>query len=281
MVSALITLAIFLISIRGFMEPLFTEKYLFDTAQIGRGKGYYRFISSGFLHGDYWHLIFNLLCFYSFASALEEYGALWVMVTVFISSIIGGNILSYLIHRKYEYRALGASGGVSGVIFAYVFLFPGSSIGAILLPFSIPSFLYALLFIVISIWGIRTQRDNIGHDAHLGGALVGVLVTTLFKPSIVVESPVLYSAVILICAIFFIYLYRRRGLLLMTSEPFSGIREQVQKVKKQHKRKKERHITLTVDEILLKVSREGMHSLTKKERAQLRDGADYFRTKKS
>lgn len=281
MVSALLSVVIFLISLRGFTDDCFTEKYIFDTSHIGGKKGYYRFLTSGFLHGDYWHLFFNLLCFYSFASVLEEHGMWLAMVVIFLASILGGSLLSFLIHRRYEYRALGASGGVSGVIFAYVFLFPGSSISFLLLPIPIPAFLYALLFIGISIWGIRTQKDNIGHDAHLGGALIGVLITTLFKPTIVRDSPLLYALVLIICSIFFIYLYRRQGLLLMNDEPFSGVREKIKEVQQVRKRKKEKHITLTVDEILQKVSREGMHSLTKKERALLREGADYFRTKNS
>lgn len=281
MVSALLSVIIFLVSLRGFTDDFFTEKYLFDTSRIGGGKGYYRFFTSGFLHGDYWHLAFNLFSFYSFASVLEEYRMMIPMVVIFFASVIGGNLLAFLIHRRYEYRALGASGGVSGIIFAYVFLFPGSAVTLFMLPIPIPAFLYALLFMAISIWGIRTQKDNIGHDAHLGGAFTGVLVTTLFRPSIVGESPVLYSVVLGLCLLFFIYLYKKQGVLLMSDKPFEGVKEQIRKVQADKKRKKEKHITLTVDEILQKVSREGMQSLTKKEKAQLRDGADYYRTKNS
>lgn len=280
MVSAVVVLIILIVSIRGFQDELFTEKYLFDTSRIYRGSGYYRFITAGFLHGNYAHLLFNLMSFYSFATVLEHTVGVWQLLLLFIGSIIGGNLLAFALHKNHEYRALGASGGVSGIIFAVIFLSPGGGIGFHFIPVYMPSFLYALLFLGVSIWGIRSQSGNIGHDAHLGGALVGLLLTTLLRPRIVVESPLLYFSVVLICALFFWYLHRSKGLQLTAgTTPFSNTRMKIVQRAKKKKEKRIKHITLSVDEILRKVNEKGIQSLTAKEKAILKEGADYYRTR--
>lgn len=276
MISTLIIIAIVIISIRGFQDEHFLEKYLFDTTRMGDGSGYYRLISSAFLHGSPAHLAFNCISFHSFAMMLEESGMTMQMVVIFFGSILGGGLLSWALHRNHEYRALGASGGVSGVIFATIFLFPGGGVSFILVPIPIPSWIFALLFMGISIWGVRSQKGNIGHDAHLGGALVGLLIATLFEPSIVTVSPVLYSVVWAVSLLFFVYLSRREGIQLI------GLRtEKRGQLLKFPKKKKApvKHITLTVDEVLRKVKESGLDSLSPAEKKLLEEGSEYYRTR--
>lgn len=282
MVLALMVLFILLWSIRGLQEETFKEQFLFDTTYMGGWSGSYRFLTSGFLHADYIHLLFNLATFYSFSEQLAFQIPVWIILLVFIVSIVGGNILAYALHKGHEYRALGASGGVSGVIFATLFLQPGGSINLLFIPIEIPSWLFALLFIGISIWGIRTQKDNIGHDAHLGGAVIGLLVTTLIYPYIVSQSPLLYSAVMGLSILFFIYLYRSHGILLTTgTKPFSNSFNKIKRVLKERETQKvvkeDEDIHTSVDLLLKKVSEQGIDSLSPHEMKQLQKGSKHFR----
>ena len=129
------------------------------------------------------------------------------LLLIYFSSILGGSLLSLFIHRHHDYRALGASGGVCGVIFASIFLLPGSSITMFPLPIGIPAYLYAVLFLVGSCIAHRRRSDNIGHDAHLGGAIIGLLVAAALYPKLIFAAPWVIAGVlglfsiILICLI--------------------------------------------------------------------------------
>jgi len=194
-------------SYRGFVNTVFLRRYLFSTQSILASRQYYRLVSSGLLHADWTHLLFNMFSLYSFGSAVELLFGPGTFLTTYLAGIIGGNILALLLHRKEDYYALGASGGVCGVIFACIFLLPGSSVQLFFIPISIPAYIYAVLFMLISYYGIRAQRGNIGHDAHLGGAIIGLIAATAMHPSIVPNNPVLYPVVILLAASLLVFLY--------------------------------------------------------------------------
>ena len=194
-------------SYRGFVNPPFLRAYLFSTRAILADKQYYRILSSGALHADWIHLLFNMFSLYSFGSVVEfSFGPL-IFLAIYLTSIIGGSLLALILHRKEEYLALGASGGVCGVIFACIFLIPGTSVMLFFIPFAIPAHIYAILFILISFFGIRTQMGNIGHDAHLGGAIIGLLTATIIRPSIILNNPVLYPTVMLLSILLLVFLY--------------------------------------------------------------------------
>ncbi|PYI89212.1 MAG: hypothetical protein DME26_01700 [Verrucomicrobia bacterium] len=131
----------------------------------------------------------------------------WSFLTVYFASVIGGSLLSLYLHRNHEYYALGASGGVCGIVFASIFLFPGGDVFMMFIPVGIPSWLYAILFLLGEFVGVRTQRTNIGHDAHLGGAIIGLLTTTAYYPEIVTWSPRLYAAVMGLTLVMFVYFW--------------------------------------------------------------------------
>jgi len=210
--TGLFTIAIIavtaLVSAAGFSSPPLVERYLFEPEMILGHRQYYRLVTSGFLHANVAHLVINMFSLYSFGGAVESLIGAPTFVVVYFSSILGGNLLSLVLHRNEAYRALGASGGVCGVVFASIFLIPGSSVYVLPIPVPIPASIYAFLFIAISVFGIRSRRGNIGHDAHLGGAIIGLIVTTVLHPRIVRESLFLWSAVMGIAVVLFIYLYR-------------------------------------------------------------------------
>ncbi|MCE2495101.1 MAG: rhomboid family intramembrane serine protease [Flavobacteriales bacterium] len=173
-----------LISMKGFNDRIFFEKYLFQTGSIINGKEYIRMISSGFLHAGWGHLAFNMIALWSFGGLVEDFIGTIPFVILYFISLVVGNLTSLYLHREeLFYRAVGASGAVSGVVFASILLYPQGSVIIFLIPFPIPSWLFGIIYLIISIYGMREQRDNIGHEAHFGGAIAGLIMTLWFRPS--------------------------------------------------------------------------------------------------
>jgi membrane associated rhomboid family serine protease len=257
-------------SYRGFTDRRFESRYSFSPLHVLRDKEYHRLLSSGFLHANWIHLILNLLSLYSFGSRVELVFGLGTFLPIYFGSIVGGNLLSLYLHRYRDYRALGASGGVCGIIFASIFLFPGVGITVFPLPIAIPSWLYAILFILVSFFGLRNQLGNIGHDTHLGGAMIGLLITTALHPSIVPRSPILYLVVVGMSVALFVHLYRN-PLYVPTSSPFSRAywRNLWAEIQARQRINRERLDNATMNRLLEKISRSGMESLTPAEKRQL------------
>ena len=175
------------------------NNFLFSPGKIIINKEIYRILSSAFLHADWMHLIFNMYSFYAFANYMEKKYGLILIAVVYFLSIIGGSILSLIINFKNKaYRAIGASGGVCGIIYAYIFLTEGGSIFIFPLPIPIPDWLFAILFLLVSSYSMSGNvKDNIGHDAHLGGALTGMVCVLVYDPSIIFREYILIIALII------------------------------------------------------------------------------------
>lgn len=198
---------------KGFNDRIFYEKYLFNVGRIRNGE-YLRLLTSGFLHVNMGHLIFNMLALYSFSVGIGTVFGFIDFLIVYFGSLLAGNLLALYIHRySPEYRAVGASGAVSGVIFSSVVMFPGGAIGILFLPFAIPSWLFGILFILVSVYGVRTRLGNIGHEAHLGGAMAGVILSVALEPSLIGRHPLLIAALLGLSAIFLYLLVKHPDLL--------------------------------------------------------------------
>jgi len=257
-------------SYRGFTSPGFRDRYIFNPTRVLRDRQYYRLLSCGFLHLNWMHLFFNMLSLYSVGFAIELAFGIHVFLIIYLGSIVGGSLLSLYLHRNHHsYLALGASGGVCGIIFAFIFLFPGATMGFFFIP--LPGWLFAILFILISFFGLRRQLGNIGHDAHLGGAIIGLLITTALRPSIVVQSPILYAVVVGLSAVLFIYLYKN-PLFMPGSAPFSPAywRRKRAEAQARKRARQEQEDKETLDRLLTKISRSGMESLTAAEMRRLK-----------
>ena len=260
-------------SFAGFRNRAFMERFIFWPQAILGGRQYYRLLTSGFLHADGMHLGMNMLSLYFFGPNIElNYG--WAQfLAIYFSAVVGGNLLSLLIHRHHDYRAYGASGGVSGIILASIFLFPGIRIGLFLIPILIPGWMFAIIYLAVSFYGMKNQLGNVGHDAHLGGALVGLYTAAALHPSIVKASPVLFAAISIGAVLLFLYL-ARNPLTLPTGglpAPRSG-KEAGRDDLPEYKRT-EREL----DAILAKVSEKGLQSLTPNEQAVLRQTSDKYK----
>ncbi len=200
------------VSLIGFRNVQFFNRYAFSVDGIIRQRQYDRFITSIFLHVDYVHLFFNMFSFYSFAIYIEKFTGGLFLLLLFFGSALGGDFLALFIHRRHpRYRAAGASGAISGVIFASVLLFPEGRIMVFPVPIGLPTWLFAIIFVLISVYGIGKQTGNIGHEAHLGGALTGILITGLFFPAAVLSNILLTLLLILPVAIFLWIIVKNPG----------------------------------------------------------------------
>jgi len=198
-----------LISIKGFNDFSFFEKYKFNVAGIRRGEQI-RMFSSGFLHADFTHLLFNMLTLYFFANVVINALGVSKFVIVYVASLLVGNLLSFYFHKdEYHYSAVGASGAVTGVLYAAILFYPDMGLYLFFIPIAIPAWIFGLLYLFYSIYGMRTRRGNIGHDAHFGGAIAGYLLTIIFYPSLLQES--LWIVLVLAAPILLLFILHKLG----------------------------------------------------------------------
>lgn len=270
-IGIVLTLLIGATSYKGFRDMTYFERYVFDVDKILIDKEYRRLISSGFLHGGWFHLGLNLIALISFSAAVESQLGPGLFTLIFFVSLIGGNLLSLYIHRNHgDYRAVGASGAISGVIFAAIVLFPGGSIGFVILPFEIKNWVFGLAFVLVSILGIKRQADNIGHEAHLGGAIIGLLLTLAIQPSLVQKSPWLIAG-ILIPTTLFLYLIVRNPAVLMIDNYWGETIRSARNFRPARRRPSGPSKEEELNKLLDKIRAQGMDSLSSAERKRLEE----------
>ena len=174
-----------IISYFGFQNYTIFEKYKFNVSSILYRKEYVRLISSGFLHGDWMHLIFNMLTLYFFGPIVIQAFGEFGFLLIYLGSILLGNLFSLYIYKKQGcYSAIGASGGVSGILFAAIAIYPQIGIYLFFIPIPIPGYLFGLVYFGYSVYSMINPRPNdvIGHAAHLGGAFFGLAYSVMFAP---------------------------------------------------------------------------------------------------
>ena len=174
-----------LISMKGFNDMVFFNRYKFQIEPIAQ-KDFIRLLSSGFLHVDVSHLLFNMLTLYFFADVIiNNLGPLSFIVIYFVS-LLNGNVLTYFYHKKnLAYSAVGASGAVSGVLFAAILLFPNMSLYIMFIPIPIPAYIVGIGYLAYTVFGMKKQLGNIGHSAHLGGAVSGIVICLILLPELI------------------------------------------------------------------------------------------------
>ena len=171
-----------LISLRGFRDYSFFEHYKFNVGALRNGENK-RWISSGFLHVDWQHFIFNMFTLYIFASIVINQLGVFNFYLVYIVSLLSGNLFSFYFHKNEpRYSAVGASGAVTGILYAAILLNPGMSLYLYFIPIPIPSYIVGVGYLLFSIYGMKTRLGNIGHDAHFGGAVGGFCLTLIVAP---------------------------------------------------------------------------------------------------
>lgn len=174
-----------LLSIKGFNDYGFFEKYKFQVNRILSGEQI-RMLSSGFLHADWMHLGFNMYALYLFGRiVVYKLGTPYFLI-IYFGSLMAGSLYSLYYHKKEPYySAIGASGAVSGIVYSAIMLQPGMSLYMIPIPIPIPGYVFAVGYLLYSIYGMKKQLGNIGHSAHLGGTIGGFILTIVLFPEII------------------------------------------------------------------------------------------------
>ena len=173
-----------LCSLKGFKDRSFFETYKFNVGGIKRGEQV-RMLVSGFLHVDLQHLLINMITFYFFADKVIYYVGPFYFFLIYFGSLIFGNLLSYYFHKNEAYySAVGASGAVTGILYAAILLNPGMELYLYFIPIPIPSYVVGVGYMLYSIYGMKSRVGNIGHDAHFGGAIGGYVLTLLIAPQV-------------------------------------------------------------------------------------------------
>jgi membrane associated rhomboid family serine protease len=155
---------------------------------VSRGKRVWTLITSGFIHGDWMHLIFNMFSYFFFAFQLEMRMGHWQFGTLYIVSLVLSDLPSVFKHKDdYRYYSLGASGAISAVVFSIILFDPMMRIQIFPIPIPIPALIYGPLYLAYCVYASRQNRDNINHDAHFYGALSGIMLTLLLHPGVIQE----------------------------------------------------------------------------------------------
>ena len=197
-----------LISYKGFNDLSFFRKLEFHVGSILKGEQI-RMISSGFLHVDMGHLFFNMITLWFFAPLVLSYLGNWTFVLIYMGSLIFGNLLTYVFNKNnYTYRAVGASGAVTGVLYSAILLQPDMMLGLFFV-IPIPAYLFGILYLLYSIYGMKSQNDNIGHSAHFGGAVGGYIITLIEQPQLLVDHTMM--VVLLTIPIIVLFIMQRLG----------------------------------------------------------------------
>jgi membrane associated rhomboid family serine protease len=171
------------ISAIGFRSPSLVDRMLFRPYYLVRKGEWDRLITSGFVHADLTHLLFNMLSYFFFAFMLERAIGTIRFLALYMISLALSELGTWLKHRNNpQYASLGASGAVLAVMFAYIVYFPTAKLGLLFIPIPVPAPLFALLYLAYSWWQSRQNGGRVNHDAHFGGAIFGVLFVLVTDP---------------------------------------------------------------------------------------------------
>lgn len=193
-VTLILVLITAVVSYTGLNNAELQRKLIFNPYFIHHRNEWYRLLSHGFIHGDLMHGFFNLFVLYVFGQAVEsafmsvfQEKATVCFLLLYLGGIVASSLITYVKQKDNPgYNALGASGGTAAVMFAYVLLFPNSELE---LYFFIPirGWIFGVLYLWYSHYMSKKNLDNIGHEAHLWGAVYGFLITIAFEPQFFLE----------------------------------------------------------------------------------------------
>lgn len=298
-------LANIIFSIAAFSRPVLFDRFRFNVGEILGKHEYHRMVTSAFLHVGIGHLFMNMLSLYFMGNVLEQlyvirFGNIGMVayLAIYFGSMLGGDVLALLMKRNNpNYSAVGASGAVMGVTFALLVLAPYENI-YLYFAIPIPFWLFGILYMAYSVFGVRTGINNLGHEAHIGGALVGLLIGGIFFPQQLIQHWILVTGITVPTLILLYLLYHNPDLPLNPMQVFSnlnwGFKKQPQNpftnnsnrssTTSQQDRVKQDGLEINMraqlqqemDQLLDKVSRHGESSLSLVEKRRLAELSAYL-----
>lgn len=191
-VASLILLFTVITSIYAFSNPDLYGRFMLHPYSVSRGRNIHTIFSSGIIHKDWSHLLFNMLTFFFFGfplegllSAISSWGHLQFLL-IYVLGLVLSDISTIVKERdNYRYHSLGASGAICAVLFSFILFNPTMSIYIFFIPIPIPAVIFGFLFLAYCAWAARASRDSINHDAHFYGALTGLLLTIVLYPGVI------------------------------------------------------------------------------------------------
>ncbi len=191
-ITVLIVAVTAITSFLAFSNHKFFDELIFWPYRIWRNSEWYRLVSCGFIHADISHLLFNMIALYSFGMNVEAYftqifqgKGLTLFVVMYFVAIAGADVYNLFTRKDdYGYRSLGASGGVSAVVFASILLDPFSKIYIMFIPIGIPAFAFGGIYLLYCAYMAKRGGDNIGHMAHFTGSIFGFIFPIIFAPEL-------------------------------------------------------------------------------------------------
>lgn len=175
-------------SLYAFSNQEIYAKFILNPYEVSRGHRVWTIITSGLIHADWNHLFFNMLSYYFFAFQLEAYLGHWQFGVLYFATMILADLPSIQKHKEDSwYNSLGASGAISAVIFGFILFEPKAPLNMMFIPIDIPAWIFGILYLVYCHFASKHGRDNINHDAHLFGALSGILITVALHHNVINE----------------------------------------------------------------------------------------------
>lgn len=173
-------------SLWAFSDENIYARFILNPYVVSRGERVYTIITSGLIHADWNHLFFNLFSYFFFAFQLEAMLGHWQFALLYMASLVLSDLPTIQKHKEdIWYNSLGASGAISAVVFSFILFNPKAPMGILFIPVNIPAWLFGILYLVYCHFASKHARDNINHDAHLFGALSGILITIALQHEVV------------------------------------------------------------------------------------------------
>ena len=187
-VTLIIVVITAIVSFIGFSNQKITDDLIFDPVAVSQRHQWYRFFSCALIHADIAHLLFNMFSFYTFGQMVEAnfhyiFGSAGtpLFIALYVISQFLCLLPTYFKNKdNYNYRSLGASGAVSAVIFAGIFLSPLDKLGIMFIPVAVPGFIFGFIYLGVTAYLDRKGVGQINHSAHLYGALAGIMLVIIF-----------------------------------------------------------------------------------------------------
>jgi membrane associated rhomboid family serine protease len=185
-VASIIFVITIIFSLLAFSNDNLRSELTLHPYSIAKGDKLWTVITSGFIHNDWAHLLFNMFTYFFFAFQLEDIIGHWQFGLLYMASLILSDLPTIGKHKEdYWYRSLGASGAISAVLFSYILFNPMTKMIIFPLPIPIPAILYGVLYLIYCAYASRRSNDNINHDAHFFGALSGIMITILLNHNVI------------------------------------------------------------------------------------------------